>query len=111
MLVAGAVCPHPPLLIPAALGAAAGDPPAELRKVAAAAARAVAGLAAAGVPGRVEYWNVNAPANLACRTVSRVSAKSRSVSPGKPTMMSVVMAAPGMAARTCSRMPRYRSWR
>ena len=47
MLVAGAVCPHPPLLIPAALGAAAGDPPAELRKVAAAAARAVAGLAAA----------------------------------------------------------------
>ncbi len=33
MLIAGTVCPHPPLLIPAALGAAAGDPPAELRKV------------------------------------------------------------------------------
>src|SRR5215471_15437921 len=47
MLVAGAVCPHPPLLIPAALGAAGSDPPGELRKVAAAAARAVAGLAAA----------------------------------------------------------------
>ena len=47
MLIAGAVCPHPPLLIPEALGSAASDPPAELRKVAAAAARAVAGLAAA----------------------------------------------------------------
>jgi hypothetical protein len=48
MLIAGAVCPHPPLLIPAALGSAASDPPAELRKVSDAAARAVAGLAAAG---------------------------------------------------------------
>jgi hypothetical protein len=47
MLIAGAVCPHPPLLIPEVLGAAASDPPAELRKVTAAAARAVAGLAAA----------------------------------------------------------------
>jgi hypothetical protein len=47
MLIAGAVCPHPPLLIPEALGSAAGGPPAELRKVTAAAARAVAGLAAA----------------------------------------------------------------
>jgi len=47
MLIAGAVCPHPPLLIPEALGSAASDPPAELRKVTAAAARAVAGLAAA----------------------------------------------------------------
>src|SRR5262245_3614160 len=45
MLIAGAVCPHPPLLIPAALGSAASDPPAELRRVAAAAARAVSGLA------------------------------------------------------------------
>ncbi len=48
MLIAGAVCPHPPLLIPAALGAAATEPPAELRKVATAAAAAVAGLLAAG---------------------------------------------------------------
>jgi hypothetical protein len=47
MLIAGAVCPHPPLLIPAALGAAASDPPAELRKVTDAAARAVALLVAA----------------------------------------------------------------
>jgi hypothetical protein len=45
MLIAGAVCPHPPLLIPAALGSAASDPPAELRNVADAAARAVSGLA------------------------------------------------------------------
>ena len=48
MLIAGAVCPHPPLLIPEALGSAASDPPAELRKVSSAAARAVAGLAGAG---------------------------------------------------------------
>jgi hypothetical protein len=47
MLIAGAVCPHPPLLIPAALGSAASDPPAELRKVAGAAALAVSGLAGA----------------------------------------------------------------
>jgi hypothetical protein len=47
MLIAGAVCPHPPLLIPEALGSAASDPPAELRKVSSAAARAVSGLAGA----------------------------------------------------------------
>ena len=47
MLIAGAVCPHPPLLIPAALGSAASDPPAALRKVTQAAAQAVARLAAA----------------------------------------------------------------
>ena len=45
MLIAGAVCPHPPLLIPAALGLAASHPPAELRDVADAATRAVSGLA------------------------------------------------------------------
>jgi hypothetical protein len=47
MLIAGAVCPHPPLLIPAALGSAASDPPAVLRSVADAAAQAVSGLAGA----------------------------------------------------------------
>ena len=47
MLIAGAVCPHPPLLIPEALGSAASDPPDELRRVTAAAAWAVTGLAAA----------------------------------------------------------------
>ncbi len=45
MLIAGAVCPHPPLLIPAALGSASTDPPEELRKVAGAAAQAVSWLA------------------------------------------------------------------
>jgi hypothetical protein len=47
MLIAGAVCPHPPLLIPAALGSAAGDPPPELRTVTEAAERAVQRLVAA----------------------------------------------------------------
>jgi hypothetical protein len=41
MLTAGAVCPHPPLLVPGALGAAAGRPPAVLRAVADACAVAV----------------------------------------------------------------------
>ena len=62
---------------------------------------------AAGVPGRLEYWKVKAPAKRASRTTSRVSSKSSSVSPGKPTMMSVVIAASGIAARTRSMMPRY----
>ena len=44
-------------------------------------------------------------------TTSRVCAKSSSVSPGKPTMMSVVIAASGMATRTRSMMPRYFSRR
>jgi hypothetical protein len=47
VLIAGAVCPHPPLLIPAALGSAGSDPPAAVRKVTQAAAQAVARLAAA----------------------------------------------------------------
>ena len=63
-------------------------------------------MVAAGVPGRIEYRKVNAPAKRAWRTRSRVSVKSRSVSPGKPTMMSVVMAASAMVARTRSRMAR-----
>jgi len=48
MLIAAAVCPHPPLLIPAALGAAASDPPPALRAVADACDVAVRALAAAG---------------------------------------------------------------
>ena len=58
------------------------------------------------MPGRMEYWKVNACAKRASRTTSRVAWKSSSVSPGKPTMMSVEMAASGMAARTRSRIPR-----
>src|SRR5664280_1357780 len=46
------------------------------------------------------------PANRASRTTCNVAAKSVSVSPGNPMMMSVVIAASGSAARTRSRMPR-----
>ena len=59
------------------------------------------------MPGRLEYWKVKAPENRACSTTFIVSRKSSSVSPGKPTMMSVVIAASGIAARTRSMMPRY----
>jgi hypothetical protein len=45
------------------------------------------------VPGRIEYWKVKALAKREASTTSRVRAKSSSVSPGKPTMMSVVIAA------------------
>ena len=63
-------------------------------------------MAAAGVPGRGEYWNVKALAKRARSTTSRVCSKSASVSPGKPTMMSVVIAASGIAARTFSMIAR-----
>jgi hypothetical protein len=48
MLTAAAVCPHPPLLIPAAIGAAASDPPPALCAVRDACDTAVHALAAAG---------------------------------------------------------------
>ena len=48
MLIAAAVCPHPPLLIPAAIGAAASDPPPALCAVTGACDAAVRALAAAG---------------------------------------------------------------
>ena len=64
---------------------------------------------AAGVPGRGEYWKVNAEANRAFSTTSSVAAKSSSVSPGNPTMMSVEIAASGIAARTSSRIARNRA--
>ena len=48
MLIAAAVCPHPPLLIPAALGAAGREPQAALRAVGEACQLAVAALVAAG---------------------------------------------------------------
>jgi hypothetical protein len=47
MLIAAAVCPHPPLLIPAAIGAAAGDRPPELSAVGDACQVAVHALATA----------------------------------------------------------------
>src|SRR6185437_13422538 len=54
----------------------------------------------------IEYWKENAEENLAWRTTSRVPWKSSSVSPGNPTMMSVVIAACGMRTRTLSRIAR-----
>jgi hypothetical protein len=54
---------------------------------------------AAGVPGRGEYWNVYAESNRASSVTRRVPWKSSSVSPGKPTMMSVETAMSGTAAR------------
>ena len=46
----------------------------------------------AGVPGRGLYLNENACAKPISRTRSSVAWNSSSVSPGKPTMMSVLMA-------------------
>ena len=48
---------------------------------------------------------MKALANRDSRTTRRVSSKSASVSPGKPTMMSVVIAASGICSRTRSMMP------
>ena len=53
---------------------------------------------AAGVPVRFEYIKVNAEENFAYLTTSIVSAKSSSVSPGNPTIISVVIAISGIAA-------------
>ena len=63
---------------------------------------------AAGVSGRGEYSKMYADVKRARSTMSTVCWKSSSVSPGKPTMMSVLMRASGMAARTLSRMARKR---
>ena len=54
----------------------------------------------------MEYWKVKALEKRDWRTTSRVCSKSSSVSPGKPTMMSVVIAASGICSRTRSMMPR-----
>ena len=56
--------------------------------------------------GPGENLNVKALANRAARTTPSVSSKSASVSPGNPTMMSVVIAAAGIAARTRAMMSR-----
>ena len=68
-------------------------------------------IVAARVPGRGEYWNVNALSNRARSTTSSVAAKSSSVSPGNPTMMSVETAISGIAARIRSSQSRYRALR
>ncbi len=43
-----------------------------------------------------EYRNMNAESYLTSRTRSNVSSKSSSVSPGKPTIISVVIARSGI---------------
>ena len=60
---------------------------------------------AASVPRRGEKMNVKAPSKPTSSTTESVSSKSASVSPGNPTMMSVVRAQSG----TCSRMSATRS--
>ena len=67
------------------------------------------GIEAASVPWRGLKTNVKALSKPASSTTSRVSAKSRSVSPGNPTMRSVVNARSGIAARILSTRARYRS--
>ena len=63
-------------------------------------------MVAARVPGRGEYWKVKALSNPARSTTASVAAKSSSVSPGKPTMMSVDTAISGIAARMRSSQSR-----
>ena len=58
------------------------------------------------MPGRGEYWNMKALSNAARSTTSSVCAKSSSVSPGNPTMMSVDTAMSGIASRMRSSHPR-----
>src|SRR5499427_1801304 len=62
---------------------------------------------AAGVPGRGEYLNENAPAKPTSSTMRKVSLKSSSVSLGKPTMKSDVKAISGRTARNRAMASRY----
>ena len=55
-------------------------------------------MAAAGVSRRCEYLKTKAWSNSTSRTSDSVSSKSASVSPGKPTMKSVLMPMPGCTA-------------
>ena len=57
------------------------------------------GIRAAGVPFRGEKMKVKRETNFTCRTRDRVSSKSSRVSPGKPTMTSLVKAMSGTARR------------
>ena len=65
-----------------------------------------AGMRSAGVPSRIENLNMNASLNRTSRHSDNVSSNSASVSPGKPTMISVVSASPGMALRSRSTLAR-----
>ena len=63
-------------------------------------------MAAARVPGRGEKMKVYALSYAASAQTASVSSKSSSVSPGKPTMMSVVTARSSIAARAAARRSR-----
>ena len=52
------------------------------------------------MPGRSEYLNEKLSVKRTSSISDRVSAKSASVSVGKPTIRSVVSAIPGRAARS-----------
>jgi hypothetical protein len=60
-------------------------------------------MVAASVPSRGEKMNVYVLSKSASAATSSVRAKSSSVSPGKPTMMSVVTARSGMSRRASAR--------
>ena len=62
-----------------------------------------------GILSQIGYQeiNVNAESYLAFLTTSRVSSKSSSVSPGKPTIISVEIPMSGIAALNLSTKVRY----
>ena len=60
------------------------------------------GIAEAGVARRGEYLKTNALSNSTSRTSESVSSKSPSLSPGNPTMMSVVTPISGFTRRSFS---------
>jgi len=71
--------------------------------------RHLSGMSAAGVSRRCEYLKMYAWSNSTSRASDRVCSKSSSVSPGKPTMMSVLMPISGRARRNFSMMPTKRA--
>ncbi len=68
-----------------------------------------AGIRVAGVPSRAENLKVKASSKRTSRQSESVSSNSSSVSPGNPTMMSVVSPSPGIAARRRETQSRYSS--
>src|SRR6476646_2186157 len=69
----------------------------------------LSGIRVAGVPSRGENLKVKASSKASSRTALSVSSKSASLSPGNPTMTSVVNASPGIAARSRATQSKYPS--
>jgi hypothetical protein len=65
------------------------------------------GQPAASVPGRGEYLKMNALSYRTRSISAHVASKSASVSPGKPTMMSVERATSGTSSRRRAMFARY----